>query len=76
MALRLACDGCSCDLSPDTKPVGRLEHAFFCPDCREVWETHVMAETRKREELVTAFEAWRRAALGEVRKKLTKVPDE
>ena len=76
MALRLACDGCTCDLPPDTKPVGRLEFAFYCPDCTEVWETHVMAETRKREEFVIAFEGWRREALDGVRKKLGKLPDE
>lgn len=76
MALTLVCDGCACTLPIDTKPVGRLEPAFFCQDCAEVWETHVLAEERKREELIVAFEKWRREALDEVRKKLAKVPDD
>ena len=76
MALTLTCDGCACTLPIDTKPVGRLAPAFYCPTCTEVWETHVMAEDRKREAIIAAFEAWRREALGEARKKLMRLPDE
>lgn len=77
MALQLVCDGgCGTTLQIDTKPIGRLEPAFYCPGCREAWETHVMAEERKREELIVAFEGWRTSALGDMRKRLGKLPDD
>lgn len=77
MALTLICDGgCGATLPIDVTPIGRLEPAFYCSTCRETWETHVMAEERKREELIVAFESWRRAALDEMRRKLTTLPDE
>lgn len=68
MGLMLVCDGCGAPLSPEAASTfGALETVCYCVACASVWRTHVRAEDAERVRLVTAFEAWRHAALEALR---------
>lgn len=76
MAIKLACDGCGYDLPVDTMPIGRLEPCYYCHDCRTTWERFEFEEQAERENVIAAYETWRRGKLATVRRVLKKVPDE
>mgnify|MGYP001564351781 FL=1 len=78
MAITLACDGkdCADTLPLDTKPVGRLEPRFYCPDCKAVYDAADAEIERERRALVTAFNVKRSEIQSRAREKLGALPDE
>ena len=77
MAIQLVCDGnCGEKIDADTKPVGRIEPAFYCPTCRVTYDEAVKDIEAERLDSVRIFSDYRTARLDLARKKLGKLPDE
>lgn len=76
MALKLGCDGCACDIPVDTKPTGRLECCFYCPDCAKAWDAITDQIEAARVASIETFERERAAVLTTARATLTRLPDE
>jgi uncharacterized Zn finger protein len=77
MAIRLACDGCDCDVTAETATKhGSLAVVYYCADCGTTWKAHAAREREEMLACVQQFEAWRAAARQDVRKTLKALPDD
>lgn len=83
MGLKLDCDGCGCDVTPETmETVGRLAPAFYCRGddiavgCLEKWKAYQAEEDAERVRVVEDFARWRAERMEALRKTLGRLPDE
>lgn len=76
--IRLGCDGCGCDVTPETmETVGRLAPAFYCREmCLPAWQAYQAEEDAERVRVVEDFARWRAERMEELRKTLGRLPDE
>lgn len=77
MGLKLCCDGCHCDLTPEASTrAGRLEEVCYCADCAATWDRAEADIDQLRIRLSQEFEEARTVQLAQAREKLRKLPDE
>lgn len=76
MGLSIRCDGCDCEVPPDTKPVGWVEQVYYCHDCHAHWDAAEAKLQAKEVELAEVWAAHRLACLAEAKAHLKKCPDE
>lgn len=77
MAVKLACDGCGCDLPlENARERGRLAKVYLCPSCANDVDLMEADIEKVRTKLVKAFEGYVARRRGQARAKVKALPDE
>lgn len=77
MALKLYCDGCPTECTPEAVTrAGVLGEVYYCPSCAETWGQVAAEIDALRVRLAGEFEARRAAVLARARETLKTLPDE